>query len=255
MPLSPFFPRNGKRYSKAELKKALNYGPTYAFLERFASADMYYHKWDFQEDAINLDYWALANSGGTSAADFAISVARYGKIQGDTGTTDDGSISLVSPLIYYGDDNVGCRFRFKLDVVTDVHWECGFIDAVPGSNTGGVNDIDTPTAFATDIAVLAMDTDQTLKTPAFVTKGTAISAAKTNISQTTLPAADTYMDVVIQTATNSAACWVNGKLENAPVASMLEGGTALALWFYCRTRNTTAKFPDIDLIEVWGNRG
>lgn len=237
------------------------------FLEFYAFRDIAFWIDDFVGDTINLDMWAVANSSGTSAADFAVNIANSsgtGVIQSDSGTTDNGSTSIIGPIIYKGDQNCGMAVRFKVDDVTSWSFDVGFIDAVPASNTAGVNDVDTPTVFMADGAVFHMNTDQTLQVPALVTVG---STANQTVKATTTgltPVNATYMTAVIQLVGNdvfgqlnvgSSQVFVshtNGTGDNA--AGFVEGGVALAPWIINLTRNTTAKFMDVDFVAVWSNR-
>ena len=255
--LSPRYPLKGRPMDARELDKIGAKGPLREFLARLSYPDQYFKVHEFDEDTINADYWALANSGGTSAADFAVmaTTVQCGTIQGDTGTTDNGSISLVGPLIFKGDQNAGMHVRLKVDAVTGYNLEVGFIDAVPGSNGSGVSDVDTPAATATDAALLQIDTDQTLATLAFVTAGTSFTTTSTTLTTPiTVLSAATYADVRIQLVANTAYCWVNGVLAASHTGSKIEGGTAVAPWIYARTRNTTAKFVDVDYIALWQDR-
>ncbi|KKL73193.1 hypothetical protein LCGC14_2077400, partial [marine sediment metagenome] len=73
------------------------------FLLPFARQDFIYHEYDFTETAItdapNID-WALANSGGTSAASYTTKANdQNGAINGDTGTTDNGGLSIIYDAI------------------------------------------------------------------------------------------------------------------------------------------------------------
>ena len=233
------------------------------FLEFYSFRDTFLFMDDFNGDAINLDYWTVANSSGTSAADFAVSVGNpTGVIQSDSGTTDNGSTSIIGPLIYKGDQNCGMWCRFKVDDVTGWSFDVGFIDAVPASNTAGVNDVDTPTVYMADGAVVHMNTDQTLAIPAFVTVGSTAnqSAKKTSTAYTPINA--TYMDVVIQLVGNDAYCILNNGVSvishhngtSGNSAGHVEGGVALAPWVINLTRNTTAKFMDVDAIAIWSDR-
>lgn len=257
------YPLNGFRMSEATLRKQMGHSPLFEFLRMQAS-----------DDRMVLDqapgichfpiamsaYWTAANSAGTSAADFAAVVGDGpGYLQGDTGTDDNGSISLIGPIIYKGDLNVGVMFDFQIDAVTGYNLELGLIDAVPGSNASGVTDIDTPNIAAGDAAILTIDTDQTIATLAFATDG---STANMDDKATTIAqpitnfTAATRHRVVIQTFGNFAACFIDGVLAAVHDAKTdpqgcIEGGVLLAPWIYCRTRNTTAKFPRLYHFAVW----
>lgn len=255
----------GFQRTLAELSKAERKGPLYEFLKDFASVDRCYTKFDFLEyPDITYYPFLLNNSAGTSSADFSLhATARNGAIEGDTGTTDNGSISLVGGFRYRGDDNPGLLVRARLDVVTSVNWEIGWIDAVPGSNGPGVSDVDTPATTAADCALFTIDTDQTNTGLNFVTNGsTAGQDAVATAVPTPALAADTYCFFIVQIVGNHAyALFGDETTEPRLVAShdrdpdgAIEGNTGIAPWIYCRTRNTTAKFPRIDLIELWCDR-
>ncbi len=61
-------------WSNSMLQRAFGRGPKYDILRALTFEDTYFKLHDFDEDTINLDYWAVANSGGASAADFALTV-------------------------------------------------------------------------------------------------------------------------------------------------------------------------------------
>lgn len=257
------FPRNGFRMSEATLRRQMGMSPLFEFLRMHASDDrvMLDNIPGINNFPVAMDaYWTPANSGGTSAANFASVVgAGPGYIQGDTGTDDNGSISLIGPIIYQGDLNVGCLFDIQIDAVTDYNLELGLIDAVPGSNAPGVTDVDTPNIAASDAAILTIDTDQTIATLAFATDGstsnmddkaTTIAQPITNFS------AATRHRVVIQTFGNFVYCAIDGVVAAVHDATVdadgcIEGGTLLAPWIYCRTRTTTARFPRLYHFAIW----
>lgn len=248
-------PLRGYPLSRAELRKRLDLdNPVYNFLSKYALRDTVFFYDDFLVDTINLDSYALADSAGTGKADFAINAARDGTIRGTTGTTDNGSISLITPKLYYGDANCGMEIRFKSDVVTGYNFEVGFIDAVPTSNGSGVSDVDTPAATATDAALLQIDTDQTLQTLAFVTAGSSFTTTATTLTGTTNLTAATYATARIQLVGNNAFCWLNGVLVAKHTGNKVEGGDGLALWIYVRTRDTTTKNFDVDYLAAWQDR-
>jgi hypothetical protein len=244
--------------SAKQLDKIGAKGPLREYLARLAYPDQVFYFDDFLGDTINLDNYAVANGGGASATSFAIAVASGGTIASDEGTANDAtaSSSLIMPKIFYGDQNCGCHIRLKSSAVTSIVLECGFIDAVPGSNTAGVNDVDTPTAYATDAALFHLHTGQTLTTPAFVTAGTSFTTTKTSVAATlaSIPAAATYCDVRIQLVGDAAYCWVNGILVASHTGSKVEGGTALAPWIYHRALTATSRTVTVDYIAAWQDR-
>ncbi len=250
--------QDGFTNSEANLKKRVQGGPLLEFLKSRADATYYYKQWHGVDV---LTDWAVANSGGTSAANFAhVAATGPGRWQGDTGTTDNGSISLVLPIAFLGDQNAGMEVTIQLDDVTEANLEVGFIDAVPGSNASGVSDIDTPAATFTDGAIIQFDTDQTSTVLSFITDGGTANqdVAATALTVVTDMVNNTDITLGIQLVGNFAYTTTNGIIDanhhagTTQAAGALEGGTLLAPWIYCRTRATaTAKFPRITRVSVW----
>ncbi|MCR4342204.1 MAG: hypothetical protein NUW01_20185, partial [Gemmatimonadaceae bacterium] len=150
------FPRSGSLLEARTLGRVgASHSPLVQYLSRFASQSKRYFRDDFEGDAINLDNYALGNGGGASATAFAIAVAEGGTISATTGTANGvtASESLIMPLNWYGDRDAGMEVIFKPSALTEIKIEIGFIDAVPGSNTSGVNNIATPTFYAADAAL------------------------------------------------------------------------------------------------------
>jgi hypothetical protein len=250
--------------SEQALKKFTLQGHLREFLRPLAFDATVFSMDDFDGDAINLDRYAVANSGGTSAASFAIAVARNGVIEADTGTDDNGSVSIIGPTIYYGDYNCGMQVRFKIDAVTDLNFEVGLIDAVPAGNAGAVTDEDTPTFAAAEFAGLVMDTDETktglcVANVGSVASGTDAVTALTNI---TTPVAGQWITLRLQLKGNFiyGLVWEESLNEydtfslSTDADGHIEGGVALAPWFYARTRTTVARFPQIDYLALWQDR-
>jgi hypothetical protein len=263
--------RNGIPYSLSELRKMMGVGRMYDFLAPHAFPDKQFFFDDFHGDTINLDNWAVANSAGTGAADFAFTAGRGGWVRGATGTTDDGSISMVGPATWYGDANADFMIRFKCDLATGVNIEVGLIDAVPSSNNGGVNDEDTPTLNAGDAALFSIDTDETYQKWGFYTKGSTsnFNAAKTasgliagtiGSSYTTgVHDADEFVNMRVALRGDRAYGWINGVLvaehnEAKVSAGCVEGGVALRPWVYARTRNTTTHLLTVDFVALVQDR-
>jgi hypothetical protein len=257
------FPRAGFRMSEATLRKNMGLSPLYEFLRMYASDDrvVLNNIPGINNFPIAMGaYWTPANSGGASAANFASVVgAGPGYIEGDTGTTDDGSISLIGPVVYQGDLNVGAMFDIQIDDPTEYILEVGFAAAVPGSNAPVVTDVDTPNVVA-DTAVLAIDTSQTITTLAFATAGSTggMDDKATTIAQpiTNFTAATRHR-IVIQTLGNFAYCAIDGVVAAVHDASVdaggcIEGGTLIAPWIYCATRESgVARFVRMYNFAIW----
>jgi hypothetical protein len=248
------------------LRKAANKGPLYDYLSKYAWQNKELLFDDMHASTMIAANWTVANSSGTSAADFAANAdVAGGWLIGDTGTDDNGSISLIgNHIAWLGDQNCGMEIRLLTDVVVDFNLETGFAKAVPGANAPVVSDVDTPT-IVSDNAIFTVDTDQTIATAAFVTDGSTANqdvkattlAGVPGFTSGTLPVAATAYTVTLQCIGNSVYCFVNNKLvashDNDPQGN-IEGGTKMAPWVYVRTRSTTAVFPQIDYIAVWQDR-
>ena len=266
----------------SRLRNSLDYGQAIhpsnvEQIENFSPAGVFLamHPWlrdgvcyiedDFIEDTISTTRWNLAADG--TATTFAWAIARSGTIQGSTGSSDDGAMAINGDAMWYGDANAGMEVRFKLDVVTAFQIEIGFTDALSDETLPAVTDIDTPATGngATDVAVLHLDTDQTLTTAALVgeSTGSAFAAQKVAVGTWT-PTAGRYYTVRVQLGTNAGIVKVfDSNTPTRPILvasgeqglpSLLEGGTAVRPHAYFRTRDTTAKVVDLDFIRVWQDR-
>jgi hypothetical protein len=223
------------------------------------SKDFYHKIWDFDGDALvepALSFFADANA---TPFDIPATQELGGIVSGATGTTDNDAISILGPAIVNGDNIAVMRARFKVSAVTSLSFEIGFVNAVTDKTLPVVTDVDTPATGngGTDLAVVHMDTDQTLKTMAFVVDGSTsgMNAQKENIGVLT-PTADTYMDILVGVYGNNAVCNVNGKRAYRKVLGpdAIEGGTLLRPWLYFRTRTTASRTVKVDRIELFGGR-
>ena len=225
---------------------------------------------DFNGEVIDLNLWSVP-TGGAGGTIFAQRVADVEgtMIRGSTGTTDNTTVAIHSAANWFGDRNCMLETRFKLDVVTSLVLEVGFTDPLTDEGLTILSDIDTPTIAngATDVAIVCMDTDQTLITMAFVTEGSTASMVPTKTDLgTRVPVAATWMTIRVGIIDNAAFCQVFDSddpqnlvlLEEAyhgdAVASQTEGGVAMEPHILIGTRNTTAKVMDIDYILLVQDR-
>jgi hypothetical protein len=220
---------------------------------------------DFLEDTLFAPRWNLAADG--TATTFAWAAAAGGTIQGATGTTGNGYFGINGDVLWSGDKNAGCAIRFKLDVVTGFTFELGFTDALSDETLPAVTDVDTPATGngATDVAVIHLDTAQTLTTAAFVgeSTGSVYAAQKSNLGTWT-PTAAKWYTAIVQLIGDTAMCAVyNTDTAASPILQAgtnkslilaLEGGTLVRPHFLFGTRNTTSKVVDVDLLRVWQDR-
>ena len=224
-------------------------------------SNVVYMEDDFLDDTISSVAHNLSADG--TATTFAWLAGAGGRIRGQTGTTDNGYHALNGDVIWSGDQNCGMEVRFKVDVVTGFTFEIGFTDALADETLPAVTDVDTPATGngATDVAVIHLDTDQTLTTAAFVSESTGVPYAAQKVALATwTPTAAVYYTARVQLATDQAFCAIfdaSGNLvpgTNKSLKGAMDGTTLVRPHFLIGTRNTTDKITDIDLIRVWQDR-
>ena len=220
--------------------------------------DQVFHLDDFLVDTLNLDFWVLSTDGTATA--FAITPALGGTIRGNAGETDNGYLAINGPIIFSGDKNAGMEVRLKLDAITAVTFEIGFTDALSDETLPAVTDVDTPATGngATDVAVVHLDTDQTLQSAAFVGESTGSTYAAQKVNLAFTPTAATYFTVRVQLATDNAFCAIfdaNGAVvKEGSLSLALEGATLVRPHVIIGTRSVSDRVPDIDYIAVWQDR-
>ena len=207
----------------------------------------------------------LVSAVDGTATLFAVTAGESGIATATTGTTDNGLVGFNTLANWLGDQNCGMEVRLQLDVVTGFALEVGFTDPLTDETLLAVDDVDTPTIGngATDVAVYVLDTDSTLQTAKFVSKGTSIDIQGTELG-THVPTAATYLTIRVQLRGNDAEVIIfdenglpvrNGVVDlTASHVATIEGGTALRAHLLVGTRNTTAKVPTVDYVKVWQDR-
>lgn len=229
------------------------------FLKGFASEDVYYRKWDFDGDAIVDDFWIMDGDTGSSLFSPPATQELCGVLSGATGATDNNAISMRGQPVIKGDKRAYMHAHFSLSAVTSVQFEVGLIDAVTDATAPVITDVDTPASGngGADIAVIHLDTDQTLTTAAFVCDGstTGMNCAKTTLSPAFTPTADTMVCVRILVDVNDASLIVDNKrVYYVTKSKNIEGGTLLMPWLFFRTRVATTRTVKIDMVEIMGER-
>ncbi|HSE43732.1 MAG TPA: hypothetical protein VLA89_00230, partial [Gemmatimonadales bacterium] len=149
------------------------------FLLPLAMRDYIYLAYDFNNATISPDF-AVSNSGGASAADFAITDAvENGILRGDTGTTDNGSVEIHYGLsIFDAARNPGAEIGLAFDVVTGFAFEFMFTDPPTTASTLNISALSAAGAptwasnGTTDSFGIVLNTDLTLTTAALVSQGT-----------------------------------------------------------------------------------
>lgn len=210
------------------------------------------------------DHWTLGTDAGATA--FAKSAGLGGRISGSSGASDNEAAAILSAADWFGDNQAGMEVRWQIDDVATTRWECGFSDPLSDDTLPAVSDVDTPAVAngATDVAMIHLDTDQTLTTAAFVTDG---STANMNTTASTLSpvysmVAATYTAHRIQIVADAAQLLVFGTTDDLShsvqhgtlTANSIEGGVALTARLFVGTRDTTPNVAIVDYIMIWGNR-
>lgn len=236
--------------------------PLVHFLAPFATRNFVYLNYEFHEATINPDF-VVSNSGGTSAADFAVnSGVEMGTYKGDTGTSDDGSIQINHESVMWdAGRNCGHEFSMLLDVVTGYAVEAGFTDAPTTAHTlneSALSAAAVPTEAAngvTDRASMIINTDFTLATAALVAVGTT-DTTETGVALGTFAhTAATYSVWRLQVGNRKAFGIIDdnigqvGRLAVGPDTAVL-----MRPYVTVATKNTTAKFPEIDYWRMWQER-
>lgn len=272
MAVEPKIGRFHKPQSLAQLTRGRGWNSELVgFLLPMAVQDFIYKEWDFMETAITDDpnaMWTVANSGGTSAADFAtVANSEEGSIISDTGTDDNGGVSIYADSVDLdAARNPGLHVRMKIDAITEVACEIAMTDASTDSDTVTVTDQGdaayTVANGVTDGYIVGFDTDTTTQNGfTLVTDGTtdgdegvAIGAAATAGSPIT---AATYFDVIIQGFANAGyAVMLHDPLNYGKgLATGPDTAKLMRPSIMTQTRSaTTARFATIDLIRLWKER-
>jgi len=232
------------------------------FLLPLAMRDYIYLPYDFENATISPD-WAVSNSSGTSAADFASTDAVEGGIlRGDTGTDDNGSIEIhYGKSMFDAARNPGAEMGMAVDVVTSWAMEFMFTDPPSTASTLNISALSAggaPTWASngtTDSFGIVINTDLTLTTAALVSQGTtdADSGGPLGLFQAT---AATYHVYRIQGGDGHVYGIIDdnfgqeNRLSLGPdTAVLMRPGVIVATKVA-----STAKFPDIDYIRIWAER-
>lgn len=235
------------------------------FLYPFAFRDVVFWFDDFTQGRTTLsDDYTLGTDAGATA--FVKSAGAGGRISGSSGASDDEAACILTGADWLGDNQCGMEIYWQIDDVATTRWEVGFSDPLTDNTLPAVSDVDTPAISngATDVAMLHLDTDQTLTTSAFVTDG---STANMNTTATTLDpvysmVAATYAAHRIQIITNAASLFVFGASHQlshnvqhgTATANSIEGGVALTSRLFVGTRDTTPNVAIADYWAIWQDR-
>jgi hypothetical protein len=226
------------------------------FLLPLAVQDYIYECHDFMDDNDIEGFTGTVDASATAWA-YSATIAG-GVLTTATGAVDNNYCHLTQDSPFDAGSRPGMEIRFKTDRVTDLTFEIGFTDPPTDATLPGVTDVDTPATGngVTDIAVVHLDTDQTLTTAALVTDGTTAAAAKSNIG-TWSPTADTWHTVRLQILGSNKGAYAI--IDNNPAlsASVVTGpDTAVIIKPYCLfgTRVATDTNFKVDYFRYWMDR-
>jgi hypothetical protein len=215
-------PLSGHRQNLKQIPGGEN-GPLAAFLDPASlSVDRLYD--DFVGLTLSAVSWASSRDGtGTIFAPLAGSV-EGSSVFGVTGNVAGDGVEIHGIANWYGSHNCLMEVRFQLDVITAFRLEIGFANTRTSHLAAVVTDVDAPTIGngATNLAVVHVDTSQTLTTMAFVTDGSTASMnpTKTNLGTRMLTAGD-WLTVRVGVVETSAYCHVYDT-ENPVAPALLE---------------------------------
>ena len=232
------------------------------FLAPFAMRNFIYLPYEFHEATISPDF-VVSNSSGTSAADFAVnSGVEGGTYKGDTGTDDNGEIQInYESVMFDAARKPGFEIAMKLDAVTGYAVEMSMCDAPTTAytlNDSALTAAAVPTEVSngvTDRASIIVNTDFTLGTAALVSVGTTDTTEGGVALGTFIHVAATYSVWRLQVANRGAFGIIDdnfgqvGRLSAGP-----DTGVLMRPHVIVATKNTTAKFPEIDYFRIWSER-
>lgn len=235
-----------------------------ALLAPILKRDYYYFHDDFDNLTIaNNDYWSVASTGA-GAADPVLNVQSGGAARFTTGGGNPGVSTLYGTnAIHNSNDNPFFHIRIKWPAAkTNFVFEFGLVNVLTTKTTQGVSDIDTPAVSngVTDGVILAMDTAQTLQTPALVGVGTSTAVAKTTVVDKASTAyaltVSKWTDIYLGARVGKGFCEIYENdvfISRTSVASGPDTATLLFPYFLVKDLGTS-KVMDMDSFEIISER-
>lgn len=222
---------------------------------------------DFSKSTLSGEWTTATDAGATAFAQpAAASAILGGGITGSTGASANEAVAIHGKPNWAGDNNAGMWVTWSLDVVTSAVIEFGLVDPLTDHTNVSISDIDTPaiTNGAVTMAMLSMDTAQTLTTMALVLDGDATYATSKILPadqgfSAFSPTAGTVYNTVFQTQGDMVRC-ATFTSAYVPVfdistrAAAFEGGTQVLPLFFVKTLNTTPKVATLKRFWVWGDK-
>ena len=206
-----------------------------------------------------------SGASNTGSVDIIATQLVGGVAQAAPGAFIADTVGIWGEDLWLGDQNAGCEFRYKIDDVDNQNFEVGFTDPLTDEKLVAIADIDTPSVEngAADVALVARQTGQTLKSLAFVTDG---STANMNTTATSLGSRNhvnaVYEGTRVQLSDDAAQGFIidaNSAItelaaHGALIGSRIEGGTLVHPGLRVEALANSAILVDIDYIAVWQDR-
>ena len=244
---------HGRAFRESRLRDAMGpSNPLYLQL-RAQTVDMYTFMDDFDQEALNGDYWTLHKTSSTDWANLASSAG--GLCSVTTDATDNeyaGMYQGGSGLVYMADHRpvLLCRFGMGAAITTS-KFEVGFSDG--DADAGAVNAKATPTSTATDYAVFIRDTDDDTTLEAVTDATTGAVQAVTFTPGITF-AVSTYYNLMVAIDENSICrFWIDNVYQGASTDGP-DATTALGIWIFGQTRDNAARTFNMDYVKAWQER-
>ena len=243
------------------------------FLLPLAFQDVFYKRYDFENDTITGDFTVSEKDAGSTV--FAISTSvENGALVGATAATDNTMIGLNYDGVFFdAQSSPGMRVRLKVNTATSIYIEAGFCDAPTQAYdanwtvTTGTADPTLVSNGTTDVASVVLDTDATQKSFVLCAVGTTDSAPKLTVLGD-IPGVspvenDTYLTILVQinsaASATAGANSVTGCINGNPVLSGtvnagLDTAKALRPYIVVGNRAASARTFTVDSFEIWCNR-
>ena len=260
------------------------------FLLPLAFQDVFYKRYDFENDTITGDFTVSEKAAGSTV--FAISTSvENGALVGATEATDNTMIGLNYDGVFFdAQSSPGMRVRLKVNTATSIYIEAGFCDAPTQAYdanwtvTTGTADPSLVSNGTTDVASAVLDTDATQKSFVLCAVGTTDSTPKLAVlsqhgygrndaeayaeTSEDVPgvsplANDTYFTVQVQinsaasatAGANNATATINGNpLLTNSVSVGLDTAKKLRPYIVVGNRAASARTFTVDYIDIWCNR-
>ena len=189
---------------------------------------------NFLGDALTAE-WAAAKTNGTSAT----ATVATNQLILTVGTDNDGYAGQGFGLFWKADSGIFMESVQKYGTaITTAKMEIGLTDAI--DDAGAVNDKATPTATATDFAVLCFDTDDNAEMDLISQNTSGVATNATDVYAAF--AGDTKFATIFRAQNDLVQASIGSAVENATAIATngaIQGGTLVTPWWYAQNRLVT----------------